>query len=706
MVESSRATPTGYCIGVDIGGTFTDAVIVAPDGTISAGKASSTPHDFSIGFFRAIAAGAESLGLGERDLLAATTKIAHGTTIGINALVTGTVCTAALFATKGHGDAIRTMAGQGRMLGASIEELLDYQSSSKPPPVVPRQQVFEITERVDHRGAVVVAISDEDLHRAIDQFDSMGIEAVAISFLWSFVNPAHEQLAARIVSGRCPSMFVSCSHEVAPRIGEYGRATATTMNAQLGPLMVQYIDRLTDGARERGYAGEVLFGQVEGGLVPAAIAKQFPIMTVQSGPVAGVVGSALAGAQMDFRNIVVADMGGTTLDVATIEDSRVSYREESELVRQLVYVRKVDVESIGAGGGSIAWINPTNNRLRVGPQSAGATPGPICYGRGGTDVTVTDADLVLGILNPDRPLADGLALDIDAARRGIAVLGERLGLDELECAAGIVEIIDTRMEDLIRRATVQRGHDPRSFVLWGFGGASGAHAGLFGRGIGVREVVFPLNNTASVWSAYGLALLAQTRTFQANVFLRSPFDLDELSATLTELESRALAYARDHAMGEIELLRRADMKYPLQVYEVETELPAGAVDGAFSAALLGAFHRTYDARFGPGSGYTEAGAMISAVRVTVRGVEPVLPIAKAEYPAAAATVDHERPVYWRELSARIATPVYWGPQLAPWMRLRGPTIVEYPHTTIAVRPGQALHLDDFGNIVLTLEDQS
>jgi len=180
MVESSRATPTGYCIGVDIGGTFTDAVIVAPDGTISAGKASSTPHDFSIGFFRAIAAGAESLGLGERDLLAATTKIAHGTTIGINALVTGTVCTAALLATKGHGDAIRTMAGQGRMLGASIEELLDYQSSSKPPPVVPRQQVFEITERVDHRGAVVVAISDEDLHRAIDQFDSIGIDAVAI----------------------------------------------------------------------------------------------------------------------------------------------------------------------------------------------------------------------------------------------------------------------------------------------------------------------------------------------------------------------------------------------------------------------------------------------------------------------------------------------------------------------------------------------
>src|SRR5688500_7357472 len=260
MVESDGGNGAGYCVGVDIGGTFTDAVIVAPDGSIASGKASSTPHDFSIGFFRAIAAGAESLGLDENALLAATTKLAHGTTIGINALVTGTVSTAALFATKGHGDTIRTMAGQGRMVGASIEELLDYQASSKPPPVVPRQQVFEITERVDHAGAVVVAISDDDLHRAIDQFEALAVEAVAISFLWGFVNPVHEQHAAAIVRDRCPSLFVSCSHQVAPRIGEYGRATATTMNAQLGPLMVRYIDRITEGASERGLAGEVLFG--------------------------------------------------------------------------------------------------------------------------------------------------------------------------------------------------------------------------------------------------------------------------------------------------------------------------------------------------------------------------------------------------------------------------------------------------------------
>jgi N-methylhydantoinase A len=284
-------------------------------------------------------------------------------------------------------------------------------------------------------------------------------------------------------------------------------------------------------------------------------------------------------------------------------------------------------------------------------------------------------------------------------------LGERLGLDELQCAAGIVEIIDTRMEDLIRRATVQRGHDPRAFVLWAFGGASGAHAGLFGRGIGVREVVFPLNNTASVWSAYGLALLPATRTFQANIFLRSPFDLEQLSAVVAGLERRAIDYAHEHEIRDFELVRRADMKYPLQVYEVETELPPGAVDDEFATDLMQAFHRTYDARFGPGSGYTEAGAVISAVRVTVRGIEPSHPIVKADRSGTRASVDHERPVYWRELADRVATPVYWGPRLGPGLRLQGPTVVEYPHTTIAVRPGQALHFDDFGNIVLTLEDR-
>jgi N-methylhydantoinase A len=690
-------------VGVDIGGTFTDAVVVGPDGSIATGKVSTTPEDFSIGFFGAVAAAAESLGLSESALLRSTTKLAHGTTVGINALVTGSVAKVALLTTKGHGDAIRAMGGQGRILGASIEELLDYRLSSRADPVVPREQVFEINERLDKDGDVVVALSGHDLDDAINRIGAEGYEAVAISFLWSFLNPDHEQRAARRVEDGCPGLFVSCSYQIAPRIGEYPRTVSTVLNAQIGPLMRGYIDRIVDGARARGYGGEVLFGQAEGGLVPGGQAARFPIVTLQSGPVAGVVGSALAGARMDYPNVVVTDMGGTTLDVSTVEGGRVGYREDNEIVRQLAYLRKVDVESVGAGGGSIAWIHDDSGTLRVGPQSAGAVPGPICYGRGGTEVTVTDADLVLGVLNPERPLAGGLRLDVDAARRGVARLGDRLGLGPQECAAGIVAIVDSRMEDLVRRVTVQRGHDPRSFVLWAYGGASGAHAGLYGQGIGVKEVVFPLNNTASVWSAYGLALLDHARTFQANAFLHTPLDVDRLAALLRDLEAQAFAYAADHAMGEVELVRLAHMKYPLQVYEVETDLPPGDVDEKWVTELLNTFHRTYEARFGPGTGYAEAGAALTALRVTVRSPSKAPPLPHAAASTGEAVPGTERVVYWRELGGPVATPIYTGEGIGHGALIAGPAIAEYPNTTIAVRPGQSLRADGYGNLILALE---
>jgi N-methylhydantoinase A len=284
----------------------------------------------------------------------------------------------------------------------------------------------------------------------------------------------------------------------------------------------------------------------------------------------------------------------------------------------------------------------------------------------------------------------------------VGALGAELGLDEYECAAGIVEIIDTRMEDLIRRVTVQRGQDPRQFSMWAFGGASGAHAGLYGRGIGVRDVVFPLSDMASVWSAYGLALLDQSRTFQANALFRTPFDLDRLAELVHGLEQQALGYAEAHGMRGIDLVRRAAMKYPLQVYEVEVDLPPGDVDEKWADATVAAFHETYQARFGPGSGYVAAGAMLTALRITVRSSLPAPALREHPVTTSAAPVAGTRLVYWRELGARVPTPVHWGPDLTPGSRLRGHAIVEYPNTTIAVRSGQALTVDRFGSAVLEL----
>ena len=693
---------SGFLVGVDIGGTFTDAVVMTPDGVVAVGKVSTTPDDFSRGFFAGIDAAAGELGLSTVDLLGQTDRIAHGTTVGINALVTGAVARTALITTKGHADAIRAMGGEGRILGASIEELLDYRLSSKPDPVVAPDDVFEVTERVDRDGDVVVELREAEVDRVVRAVSEGGYEAAAVSLLWSFMNPAHEQALATALAERLPDVFISCAHEVAPRIGEYGRTVSTVFNAQIGPLMVGYIQRIVDGAAERGYDGDVLFGQAEGGLATAAEAARLPLTTLQSGPVAGVVAAAVVGTRMGYPNVVVTDMGGTTLDVATITDGQVGYREESETVRQLSYLRKVDVESVGAGGGSIAWVHPETGRLRVGPQSAGAVPGPICYGRGGTEVTVTDADLVLGVLDPSRRLAGGLELDYDAAYEGIAALGETLGLDPLACAAGIVEIVDSRMEDLIRRVTVQRGQDPRSFTLWGYGGASGAHAGLYGKGIGVTEVVFPLADTASVWSAYGLPQLDRVRTFAANAFFQTPFDLEQMAAVLNSLETEAREYAEAAGLAQFTLVRRAEMKYPLQVHTVETPLPDGDIDDAWAAALLANFNAAYEGRYGPGTGFAAAGAATTAMRVTVQTATPPAPL--LEYAnGTAPTPDRERPVYWRETGESIPTPIFDG--FAPSTdaaSVSGPAIIEYPHTTVVVRPGQQLRSDRYGNLVLTL----
>ena len=290
---------------------------------------------------------------------------------------------------------------------------------------MPREQVFEITERIDSGGDVVVGLCEADVEAALDRFAERGIEAVAIAYLWSFANPAHEIRTREIVQRRFPELYVSCGFEVAPRISSYPRTTATVMNAQIGPLMRAYIDRIAEGARRRGYRGPLLLAQCDGGLLPAEAAREFPIGTLQSGPVGGIAGAAKASASLDDEDVIVADMGGTTFDVGAFSGGVLRRRNESVVERHLTHLRKVEIESVGAGGGSVAWLDRESGALRVGPQSAGADPGPICYGRGGTQVTVTDADLVLGVLNAERPLAGGLRLDLEAARKAVAELGRR-----------------------------------------------------------------------------------------------------------------------------------------------------------------------------------------------------------------------------------------------------------------------------------------
>jgi len=693
-----------YIAGVDIGGTFTDCTVVAVDGSMYSGKSPTTPADLSIGFFESIADAARAAGMGLTELLQQTARICHGTTTGLNALVTGAGARTLLLTSAGHADALSIMNNRGRTQGASVRETLDWSISSHPDPIVPDELVIEVNERIDSFGAVVCPLRDEEVDRVLGLVAEAKPKAVALCCLWSFANPEHETRLRAALSERFPDLPISCSFEIAPRIGLYPRMVTTVMNAMLVPLMKAYVARIEDRAATNGFTGGIFFVQNEGGLAPAAEAAEFPILTLKSGPVAGVVGAGIVGLQEDDPDIIVADMGGTTFDVGVIRNGLPGRSDESVMRRQQLHLRSVDVDSVGAGGGSIAWVDERTNTLRVGPRSAGARPGPICYGQGGTEVTVTDADLVLGVLDDKRPLAGGLKLDRKAAEEGLTRLGAKLGMDAVRCAAGIVEVVDSLMEDLIRRTTVQRGLDPRDFSLWVYGGASGAHAGLFSRHLKMKRVVLPMGNVASVWSAAGCALLRQRREFSTSIYLPPPWNLDLVARQLAQLEERATGYGRQLgiAPGSYTVRRSATMKYGMQVHEIEVDCPPGEIDTDWGEALKAAFEAAYEEMFGAGSGYSGTDVIITTLRTVIEvAQQPIeLRVQDAAKPADDLTNHAVRPVFWREIDDWQDTAVWQGDDLPLEALLQGPAIVEYPHTTLVVRPGQQFRRDRQGNVVL------
>ena len=691
-----------YSIGVDIGGTFTDCAVIDPTGHVVSGKVPTTPHDRSEGFFNSIAAAAEHLDMTLDDLLARTARLAHGTTAGINALVTRQGARTGLLATAGHGSAIRIMDNTGRVTGASVDQILDLASSDLPEQFVEKDFIKEIVERIDCDGDQVVALDEDQLIGAVDELVAAGAEAIAIAYLWSHVNPAHERRSAELIAAKYPDLYVSCSHEVAPRLGEYPRTASTLMNAYIGPLMNAYVNRIETKARERGYTEEVTFATVEGGLVDVDTVRLLPISTIQSGPVGGVLGCAALAGQMGFPNVITTDMGGTSLDASVVEDGRAVSGDEAVIERHNLYLRRVNVESIGAGGGSIAWFDEHSGTIKVGPQSAGAQPGPVCYGRGGTEPTVTDADLVLGFLNAENGLAGGVSLDVEAATAALEALGSKAGMSAVECAAGIIQIVDNRMEDLLRRITLQNGHDPRDFSVWAFGGAAGLHAGLYSGGLGAQSIVVPLSDLASVWSAYGIALSELTRTFQSPVYARTPFDGSELNEAYTRLEQDARDYAK-RVLPEgvsFELTRKAELKYAMQFYSVEVDAPAGEFDAAAVDALVDTFESSYEKRYGEGSGFSAAGIHVTTVSVTMRSPRPPVLARHAERTSSVEPDRTIRPVYWTELGAFTDTPVVEGPTLQAGDVVAGPALIEFPDTSVAVRPTHVARLDTFHNIII------
>jgi N-methylhydantoinase A len=696
-----------FICGIDTGGTFTDAVVMDAHGQIVTAKAPSTPHDFSQGVMDSLQLIAEKLGVPVEQLLQNTSRLALGTTVGTNAMLQRRGARVGLITTKGHRDVIHIMRGARGVPGVASELVLHFPESNKPQPIVPKTLIAEVSERVDCMGDVVVELNEAEAEAAVTYLVARGVEAIAICFLWSFKYPAHERRVKAMVERLAPQVFVCCSVDLVPRWGEYERTAATAINAYIGPVTSAYLQGLARRVHHAGLRYPLQIMQCGGGVMPAAEAAERAFLTLDSGPVAGVLASQYLGSVIGHKHIIATDMGGTSFDVGLIWDG-VPVASYQSVVQQYEYfVPRIDIRSIGSGGGSIIWVDEVSSSLRVGPLSAGAEPGPVCYGRGGTQPTVTDADVVLGYVDPDYFLGGRLRLDREAAWRSIETVATRIGLGIIETASGAARVVEHQMADLIRKVTVQKGYDPRDFVVFAYGGAGPVHAGVYARELGARSVIVPLGAVCSLWSALGAASADLLHIYEAVDIQPSPFDPQRVAAHFAALAERGLAQLQADGIpaAQARLARSADLRYKGQINEVEVPVDDGPIDQVRLAQLVADFHHRYESLYGPGAGFREARVEIVTYRVRASSMSPKpvlrpVPTAGATPPAAACAP--ARSVYWAEREDFEETPIYWGERLQAGNVIQGPAILQVPVTTIVVHPGQTARLDPYGNVLIDL----
>jgi N-methylhydantoinase A len=691
-----------WAVGVDIGGTFTDCVGIDPEGRLHYAKAISTQDtDVSEGVLAALDELAREAGQSTSELLGQTTRLGHGTTIGTNLLVERRGARIGLITTAGHRDVLTMMRGAGRTAGIPIDRVFDVRATSKPAPLVPRAAIAEVHERVVADGTVVAPLDENATRETIRALLGGGgeLEGVAITLLWSFRNDAHECRLAELVNEVAPDAFVSLSSETAPRQGEYERTVATVINSYVGPASVDYLDRLVDRLREAGFDGRLLVMQCNGGVADVEHARTSPIRLLGSGPAGGVSGVAVLAARAGHRDVIATDMGGTSFEVGLLVDGRALVSGQQIIDQYTFHQPHLDTRSIACGGGSIASIAPDGG-LRVGPGSAGSSPGPACYGRGGTEPTVTDADVVLGLLSPEAFLGGGMRLDADAARAAVARIAEPLELSVEEAAAGILRVNNHAAATLIRQRTLEQGLDPRDFVVYAYGGAGPLHAWGYAAELGAQQVVIPLGNGAATLSAYGIAAGDLVQHHEVECRARSPLDPRELQAAVDQAEASARAAMPGN---EPELRRVALMRYAEQLLQsVPVPVGDGAIDEATCAQLLTDFDAEYERQFGAFAKALFQAVEVFAVRVEARVPGEVRDV-HAQPPSAPAEPRAERDIHWPS-QGQLQTPIYDGTALAGDQTISGPAVIELAYTTVPVAPGQRLTRElRTDNLLLDLE---
>jgi N-methylhydantoinase A len=687
----------GLRISFDTGGTFTDVVVADAKGIRALGKALTTPKRIFEGMRDALGVAAEELGMSGAVLLAKSELLIYGTTRATNAVVTKSTAKTAFLTTKGFRDTLLLKEG-------GKPDAHDY-SYDYPEPYVPRRYSFEIDERVDGAGTVIRPLDEQQAEGVLRTLKERGFEAVAVSLLWSIANGAHELALGRAIERLLPGVPYTLSHQLVPILREYRRASATAIDASLKPLMQRHLTEMEQDLRAAGFRGEILVSTSMGGCQHVADAARRPILTLKSGPaMAPVAGRTYAALEAGGRDAIVCDTGGTTFDVGLVRDGELVFTRDSWLGRRwlghMISMSTVDVRSIGAGGGSIAWLDG-GGLLRVGPHSAGALPGPACYGRGGDQPTVTDAAVVLGYFDPNYFNGGRMPLDVAAAERVIKALAERLGRGLHDTAFAVMTIASELMIKAIHEITVSEGVNPRDSVIVAGGGAAGMNILPIARELGCETIILP--RTAGALSACGMQfsdiVFEQTRS---RFTQSAQFDFDGVNAALSEIEAelerlrRALQGARQ-AKYRVDLLVEA--RYQSQVWELDTPLPVRRFRTEKDvAALIEAFHMVHDRVYA----VRDEGSQVECVNWRGR-----LSIALGKSPARSrVTAKAYRP---RPEGQRMAyfgtgrpgkTPIFRSDRLEPGARIKGPAIIEEPTTTIVVYPGMSARLTPSLNYIL------
>ena len=673
-------------IGVDIGGTFTDIVALDRDGRLTLTKVPSSPKDLLLGVAAAVRRVLELSGRTADSV----ERFIHGTTVATNAVLEQKGPVTAVLTTEGFEDVLEL----GRMKRSRMYDLA--MDPETPTFLAPRRRRVGIRERLDARGRVLTALDEEQVAAAVGALRAQGVQALAVCYLFSFVDPGHERRTRDICRAVAPEISVSLSSDVDPTFREYERLCVTAFDAYLRPVVQRYLAGFADTLAELGVRSVPLIMRSRGGIVSASLAAAEPVTLFLSGPAGGVIGARSAAEGSGVRDFVSLDMGGTSNDVAVVRGGQPLIAAEGAIGPYPVRTPMVDVSTIGAGGGSIAWIDKAGG-LRVGPQSAGAEPGPACYGRGGEHATVTDASVVLGYLNPARFAGGLMTLDARAAERAVAAVGDRLGLDVVATAAGIHRVVNARMADQIRLVTIKRGYDPRQFALVVLGGAGPVHGVPLAAEMGMAEVIVP--EAPGVLAACGLLAASiehhHARTLTART---DAVDLSEANRCLEELDTMGRGRMREEGVpaADVRVQFSADMRYVGQAYELEVPIVA-PVTAERLPEIVAAFHDVHERVYG------YARAQQPAEFVNFRAVHTFPLPAPAVRPAGRAmgTVDQarvsERPAYFAP-GGFVTTAIYDRTRLPESACVSGPAIVEQMDTTTVIPPGYAATVDAASNL--------